>query len=68
MRFGLGLTIKSEVLGKCEDDYKKLLKIDLRDVKNHEKEGYACGFWHTRALIYTQIGMCHSQRCKQISN
>ena len=34
----LGLIIKSEVLGKCEDDYKELLKIDLRDVKNHMKK------------------------------
>ena len=29
----LGLTIKSEVLGKFEDDCKEVLKIDLRDVK-----------------------------------
>ena len=37
--------------------------------KSYEKEGYACGFWHTtRALIYTQKGLCHSQRYKQISN
>ena len=32
------LTIKSEVLGKFEDDYKKLLKIDLHDVENHMKK------------------------------
>ena len=34
----LGLRIKFEVLGKYEDDCKDLLKINLRDVKNHMKK------------------------------
>ena len=34
----LGLTIKSEVIDSCKDDSKVLLKIDLRDVKNHIKK------------------------------
>ena len=33
----LGFSIKSEVLEKRKDDCKELLKIDLRDVKNHMK-------------------------------
>ena len=65
----LGFSIKSEVLQKCKDDCKELLKIDLRDVKNHMKKKGMCWFWHvTRALVYPQKGACNSCRCKQISN
>ena len=34
----LTLTIKSEVTDNCKEDYKALLKIDLRDVRNHIKK------------------------------
>ena len=34
----LTLTIKSEVTDNCKEDYKSLLKIDLRDVRNHIKK------------------------------
>ena len=34
----LGLTIKSEFLGKCNDDCKELLKIDLRDRESQMKK------------------------------
>ena len=34
----LSLTIKSEVIDKCKVDSKALLKIDLRDVRNHIKK------------------------------
>ena len=34
----LSLTIKSEVIDNCKEDYKALLKIDLRDVRNHTKK------------------------------
>ena len=34
----IGLTIKPEVLGKCDDDYNELQKIDLLDVKNYMKK------------------------------
>ena len=30
----LSLTIKSEVIGNCKEDYYALLKIDLRDVRS----------------------------------
>ena len=30
--------IESEVIDKCKEDYKALLKIDLRDVRNHIKK------------------------------
>ena len=37
--------------------------MDLRDVKNQmKKKDMNIGF------IYTEKGLCHSQRCKQISN
>ena len=32
------LTIKSEVIDNCKEDYEVLLKIDLRDVRNHIKK------------------------------
>ena len=48
----LGLTIKSKVLGKCEDDYKKLLKIELREVKNHmKKKDMHAGFGTQQELL-----------------
>ena len=34
----LGLTIKSELIDKCKENSKSLLKIDLRDVNNHIKK------------------------------
>ena len=34
----LRLTIKSEVIDNCKEDYKALLKIDLRDVRSHIKK------------------------------
>ena len=34
----LSLTIKSEVIDNCKEDYKALLKIDLRDVRSHIKK------------------------------
>ena len=34
----LSLTIMSEVIDNCKEDYKALLKIDLRDVRNHIKK------------------------------
>ena len=41
----LSLTIKSEVIDNCKEDYKTLLKIDLRDVRNHiRKKDMYVGF------------------------
>ena len=34
----LGLTIKSELIDRCKENSKSLLKIDLRDVNNHIKK------------------------------
>ena len=34
----LGLAIKSELIDKCKENSKSLLKIDLRDVNNHIKK------------------------------
>ena len=34
----LSLTIKSELIDKCKENSKSLLKIDLRDVNNHIKK------------------------------
>ena len=34
----LGLTIKSELIDKCKENSKSLIKIDLRDVNNHIKK------------------------------
>ena len=34
----LSLTIKCEVIDNCKEDYEVLLKIDLRDVRNHIKK------------------------------
>ena len=49
----LGLTIKSEVLWKCKDDCKELLKIDLRDVKTHmKKKNVYAGFGTQQELLY----------------
>ena len=36
----LSLTIKSQVIDSCKEDYKALLKIDVRDVSNHIKKKY----------------------------
>ena len=48
----LGFSIKSEVLEKCKDDCKELLKIDLRDVKNHmKKKGIYVGFGTQQELL-----------------
>ena len=43
----LSLTIKSEVIDNCKEDYKALLKIDLHDVSNHiKKKDMHVGFWY----------------------
>ena len=34
----LSLTIKSEIIDNYKENYKALLKIDLRDVRNHIKK------------------------------
>ena len=34
----LGVTIKSELIGKCKENSKSLLKINLRDVSSHIKK------------------------------
>ena len=49
----VGLTIKSEVLRKYEDDCKELLKIDLLDVENHikNKDMHGC-FGTQQELIF----------------
>ena len=48
----LGLTIKSKVLEKCEDDCKELLKIDQRDIKNHmKKKDMYVGFGTQQELL-----------------
>ena len=48
----LGLTIKSEVLGKGNDDCKELLKIDLRDRENHmKKKNMYVGFGTQQELL-----------------
>ena len=51
----LGLTVKSEVLGKYEGDYKELLKIDLRDVKYMKKKDIHVGFGTKRIVPLTAM-------------
>ena len=72
----LGLTIRPKVLENVNVKMKmwRWLQEAAENwtgwcKKSYGKEGYACGFWHTtRALIYTQKGLCHSQRCKHVLN
>ena len=48
----IGLTIKPEVLGKCDDDYNELHKIDLLDVKNYmKKKDIHVGFGMQQELL-----------------